>query len=70
MTPQFVALWDDRKSAFITHVVEQLADYTDADGLAVPQEVRFPEGLRARLTATRWARIVLRAGGGGSGGGL
>ena len=41
MTPQFVALWDDRKSAFITHVVEQLADYTDADGLAVPQEVRF-----------------------------
>jgi SAM-dependent methyltransferase len=41
VTPQFLALPDDRKSAFIAHVVEQLAEYTDDDGLAVPQEVRF-----------------------------
>jgi len=41
VTPQFLALSDDHKGAFITHVVKLLGDYTDDDGLAVPQEVRF-----------------------------
>jgi ubiquinone/menaquinone biosynthesis C-methylase UbiE len=38
---KFHALSDDRRQAFLAFVVEQLADYMDDDGLAVPQENHF-----------------------------
>ncbi len=41
VTAQFLALPDDRKRAFIAHIVEQLASYVDDTGLAVPMENHF-----------------------------
>jgi ubiquinone/menaquinone biosynthesis C-methylase UbiE len=41
VTAQFLALSDDRRQAFISHVVEQLASYVDDSGLAVPAENHF-----------------------------
>ena len=41
VTAQFSALPDDRKRAFIAHIVEQLASYVDDTGLAVPMENHF-----------------------------
>lgn len=41
ITAQFLALPDDRKRAFIAHIVEQLASYVDDTGLAVPMENHF-----------------------------
>jgi SAM-dependent methyltransferase len=38
---QFLALPEDRKQAFVAHVVEQLASYVDDAGLAVPMENHF-----------------------------
>ena len=46
VTAQFMALADDRKQAFVAHVVESLADYVDDSGLAAPMENHF-------LTATK-----------------
>src|SRR5215472_15384708 len=41
VTAQFLALSDDRRQAFIAHVVERIAHYVDDAGLAVPQENHF-----------------------------
>ena len=41
VTGQFMDLPDDRKQAFVSHVVEQLASYVDDAGLAVPVENHF-----------------------------
>ena len=41
VTAQFLALSDDRRQAFVTHVVERIASYVDDAGLAVPQENHF-----------------------------
>jgi hypothetical protein len=38
---QFMALSDDRRQAFIAHVVERIANYVDDAGLSVPQENHF-----------------------------
>lgn len=41
VTPQFLALPDERKQGFVAYVVEQLAGYVDDAGLAVPAENHF-----------------------------
>lgn len=41
VTAQFLALSDDRRQAFVAHVVERIANYVDDAGLAVPQENHF-----------------------------
>jgi ubiquinone/menaquinone biosynthesis C-methylase UbiE len=41
ITAQFLALPDDRKEAFIAHIVDQLAGYVDDAGLAIPMENHF-----------------------------
>jgi len=41
VTGQFMDLPDDRKQAFVSQVVEQLASYVDDAGLAVPVENHF-----------------------------
>lgn len=46
VTTQFTALPDDRKQAFVDHVVETLAGFVDDAGLAAPMENHF-------LTATK-----------------
>jgi ubiquinone/menaquinone biosynthesis C-methylase UbiE len=38
---QFLALSDDRRQAFVVHVVERIANFVDDAGLAVPQENHF-----------------------------
>ena len=46
VTPQFLALTDDRKQAFVAHVVRELASYMDDAGLAVPAENHFLTALK------------------------
>ncbi len=46
VTAKFVALPDERKQAFVAHVIEALADFADDAGLATPMENHF-------LTATK-----------------
>ena len=41
VTAQFLALSDDRRQAFVAHVVERIRNYVDDAGLAVPQENHF-----------------------------
>lgn len=41
ITAQFLALPDDRRQAFIAHIVELIASYVDDAGLAVPMENHF-----------------------------
>lgn len=41
VTEQFLGLSEDRRQAFITHVVERLASYVDDGGLAFPMENHF-----------------------------
>jgi hypothetical protein len=38
---QFLALSDDRRQAFVAHVVDRIANFVDDAGLAVPQENHF-----------------------------
>jgi ubiquinone/menaquinone biosynthesis C-methylase UbiE len=41
VSTQYLAMPDDRKQAFMTHVIKQLDSYVDDDGLAVPMENHF-----------------------------
>src|SRR4051812_21824892 len=50
VTAQFLALSDDRRQAFVTHVVERIASYVDDAGLAVPQENHFLTASKSGLT--------------------